>query len=32
VPLIIAALLVIRALSARPVPLVTEPEPATPHG
>ena len=32
VPLIIAALLVIRALSARPTPLVTEPEPATPHG
>ena len=32
VPLIIAALLVIRALAARPVPLLSEPEPATPHG
>lgn len=32
VPLILAALLVIRALSARPTPILTEPEPATPHG
>ena len=32
VPLILAALLVIRALSAKPTPLLTEPEPATPHG
>ncbi len=32
VPLIIAALLAIRALAARPVPLISEPEPATPHG
>lgn len=32
VPLIIAALLVIRALSPKPTPLLAEPEPATPHG
>ena len=32
VPLIVAALLVIRALSAKPTPLLAEPEPATPHG
>jgi len=32
VPLIIAALLAIRALAPRPVPILDEPEPATPHG
>lgn len=32
VPLIVAALLVIRALAPRPAPLLSEPEPATPHG
>lgn len=32
VPLILAALLAIRALSARPEPVLSEPEPATPHG
>jgi MFS family permease len=32
VPLVIAALLVIRALSPKSVPLLSEPEPATPHG
>ncbi|MBK8084848.1 MAG: MFS transporter [Devosia sp.] len=32
VPLILSALLVIRALAPRPVPLLTEPEPTTPHG
>jgi MFS family permease len=32
VPLILAALLVIGALSPRPEPVLTEPEPATPHG
>jgi MFS family permease len=31
-PLIVAALLVIRALAPRPVPMLDEPEPATPHG
>ncbi len=31
-PLLIAALLVIRALAPKPVPLVTEPEPLSPHG
>jgi MFS family permease len=31
-PLIIAALLVIRALAPRPVPMIDEPVPATPHG
>jgi MFS family permease len=31
-PLLIAALLVIRALAPKPVPLVTEPEPISPHG
>ena len=31
-PLIIAALLVIRALSAKPARLLSEPEPVTPHG
>ncbi|MBN9308853.1 MAG: MFS transporter [Devosia sp.] len=32
VPLVIAALLAIRALAARPTPVLSEPEPATPHG
>lgn len=32
VPLIVGALLVIRALAARPVPLLGEPEPISPHG
>ena len=32
VPLILAALLAIGALSARPEPVLSEPEPATPHG
>ena len=32
VPLVIAALLAIRALAPRPVPILDEPEPATPHG
>lgn len=32
VPLIAAALLVIRALAPRPVPIIDEPVPATPHG
>jgi MFS family permease len=32
VPLVIGALLVIKALAARPVPLLDEPEPLTPHG
>jgi MFS family permease len=31
-PLVIGALLVIRALPGRPVPLSSEPEPVTPHG
>jgi MFS family permease len=31
-PLVIAALLVIRALAPAPTPIVSEPEPATPHG
>jgi len=32
VPLVIAALLAIRALAAKPVPVLAEPEPITPHG
>ncbi len=32
VPLILAALLVVKALSPAPSPIVSEPEPATPHG
>lgn len=32
VPLIAAALLVVRALAAKPSPVLSEPEPATPHG
>ena len=31
-PLVIAALLVIRALPAKPTPVVSEPEPISPHG
>ena len=31
-PLVIAALLVIRALPGKPMPVVSEPEPVTPHG
>jgi MFS family permease len=31
-PLVVGALLVIRALPGRPVPLSSEPEPVTPHG
>jgi predicted MFS family arabinose efflux permease len=32
VPLIVAALLAIRALSPHPTRVISEPEPATPHG
>lgn len=32
VPLVVAALLAVRALAPRPVPILDEPEPATPHG
>jgi MFS family permease len=32
IPLIVAALLVVKALAPTPVPIVSEPEPATPHG
>lgn len=32
VPLMVAALLVIKTLAAAPTPVVSEPEPATPHG
>jgi MFS family permease len=32
VPLVLAALLAVRTLAPRPVPILEEPEPATPHG